>query len=99
MYSCIAVGFATITSVPLNLLRERCGTPFVMIFGALCFSFVAIFAFILSNYIGNETLRNWMTLVYLVYGMGRAVWESTTKAVFALCKPGPYSSGEYLAPT
>lgn len=79
LYSSIAVGVATLMSFPLHYLRKQFGSTLVMVLGAACFVFVAV----MSKALADGPLRHILWLVYIVYGCGRSVWESTTKAVFA----------------
>mmetsp|Transcript_755 Transcript_755/g.1140 ORF Transcript_755/g.1140 Transcript_755/m.1140 type:complete len:229 (+) Transcript_755:121-807(+) len=79
LYSSIAVGVATAMSMPFFYLKKKAGTPLVMVIGAVCFVFVALMSFLLED----GPLRHILWLVYIVYGCGRSIWESTTKAVFA----------------
>merc|ERR1711865_800890 len=55
------------------------GTAVVMVLGAICFVFVAAMSYALDD----GELRHGLWFVYIVYGCGRSIWESTTKAVFA----------------
>ena len=88
LYSSLAVGVATLCSAPkfgFHALRERAGSPVVMLIGASCFAFVALQALILGHgkSTGTKSLRETLWLLYVVYGAGRSVWESTVKALFA----------------
>merc|ERR1712086_832403 len=74
-----AVGTATVLTWPLLYLRQKFNVSLVMMIGAVCFMFVAVMSYALEP----GALRHVMWLIYIVYGCGRAVWESTTKAVFA----------------
>merc|ERR1712086_230668 len=74
-----AVGTATVLTWPLLYLRQKFNVSLVMMIGAVCFMFVAVMSYALEP----GALRHVMWLIYIVYGCGRAVWESTNKAVFA----------------
>uniref|UniRef100_A0A7S2CTI9 Uncharacterized protein n=1 Tax=Florenciella parvula TaxID=236787 RepID=A0A7S2CTI9_9STRA len=79
LYSSIAVGVATAMSMPFFYLKKQAGTAVVMVLGAICFVFVAAMSYALDD----GELRHALWIVYIVYGCGRSIWESTTKAVFA----------------
>jgi hypothetical protein len=88
LYSSLAVGVATALAAPgfgFHYLRQRAGSPPVMLIGAACFAFVALQALTLANgdEDGSAALRSSLWLLYVVYGAGRSVWESTVKAIFA----------------
>ena len=78
LYSSVAVGVATILSLPgfgFHYLRSVVGTQLVMFLGAFSFATVASLCLIL----GTQSLRRILLLLYIVYGVGRSVWESTVK--------------------
>jgi len=75
---------ATAMSIPISSLSSRLGTKVpVMLMGSACFLlFVLPF-----NFSPNpvDDLGSWAVLVpfFMVYGVGRAVWEGPNKAVIA----------------
>ena len=84
LYSSLAVGVATLCSAPkfgFHALRERAGSPVVMLIGASCFAFVALQALILGHgkSSGTKSLRETLWLLYVVYGAGRSVWGAQSK--------------------
>lgn len=81
LYSALAVGFAAFISIPLGWLRKKAGTTVVMFLGATAFTLVSLSVLLFPL----QTLQNASILIplYLVYGLGRAVWENTVKTVFA----------------
>jgi len=79
LYSSLAIGVATFLAMPFHWLRDRCGTQPIMLIGAGAFVFVAT----LSLSTSDQGLRHILWLLYIVYGAGRCIWESTVKAVFA----------------
>ena len=84
LYSSLAVGVAAVLAAPgvgFHYLRSKAGSPPVMLVGACCFSFVAVQAMVLApgSEDGSTSLRASLWLLYVVYGAGRSVWESTVK--------------------
>lgn len=85
-------GIAAILSKLFGILSQRCGkAPFVLL-GALAFLCLGIF----SKWVGQPVEWGWGTLVFYVFmGIGRAVYESTNKAIFADFFPGAKSPGAF----
>ncbi len=78
LYSSVAVGVATLLALPgfgFHYVRAKAGTAPVMLVGAASFCLVALLSLALSP----RDLRHALWLVYIVYGAGRSVWESTVK--------------------
>jgi len=73
---------AAISSFPISWINNYFGSKrYTMVLGSVCLaSFSLLFLLYSSTY-----LRPWTALVLLfsMYGVGRAVWEGTNKAVFA----------------
>ena len=61
-------------------LRDKAGTPPVMLIGAASFCIVSF----LSLTMDDKSLRHTLWLLYIIYGAGRAIWESTVKVPFLL---------------
>jgi hypothetical protein len=81
LYSSLAVGVATLLALPgfgFHWLRQKAGTPVVMLIGAVCFSFVPLMTLTLEG----AALRHVLWLLYIVFGSGRSIWEATVKAIF-----------------
>merc|ERR1712079_851317 len=60
--------------------------------GSMCFLFLGI----LSKWVGNPTSWGWGVLIFnILMGVGRAVYESTNKAIFVDFFPGEKSAGAF----
>jgi hypothetical protein len=77
----IAVGSGALVSLFFGFLTKRIGKHVPMMLGNVCFFVVAI-----SFLVGSEKqLGTWTAVVpiYMVYGIGRGIWESVNKAINA----------------
>lgn len=84
-------GVAATSSVCLSGLAARAGKGIVIGIGSLSFLLLAV----LSK-VGHPATWGWGTLVfYFLMGVGRAVYESTNKAIFADFFPGDKSVGAF----
>ncbi|CAK9014708.1 unnamed protein product [Durusdinium trenchii] len=79
-------------SLVLGQVARRMGKGPVVALGSMAFLFLGI----LSQYVGKPATWGWGVLVfYLLMGLGRAVYESTNKAIFADFFPGEKSAGAF----
>eukprot|EP00039_Didymoeca_costata_P015874 m.275822 g.275822 ORF g.275822 m.275822 type:complete len:488 (+) comp16295_c0_seq6:119-1582(+) len=91
--SVVGVGF--ITSIVFGYLNRHNVFPKAvpMIFGSLCFGALSLIFVILDE----SSASHWSLVipVYIMFGVGRGVWESTTKAVFADFFPGALATAGF----
>ena len=84
---CSAVNVATgsLLSVPIARLTDRVGHGAIITAGGVAFGLFSAVVLVVPN----ASLGSWGAIVPLLvcFGFGRAVWESTTKAVFAVFFP------------
>jgi hypothetical protein len=83
-FAAMLVGSGFVFSALFGAINERTSIPKAvpMVIGSLAFLFFAL-CFIVSsdNKIKND--RALLFMMYITFGLGRGVWESTMKAVFA----------------
>eukprot|EP00928_Gymnodinium_smaydae_P078732 TRINITY_DN62821_c0_g1_i1.p1 TRINITY_DN62821_c0_g1~~TRINITY_DN62821_c0_g1_i1.p1 ORF type:complete len:463 (-),score=42.16 TRINITY_DN62821_c0_g1_i1:196-1518(-) len=85
-------GLAAILSKVCGLVSERIGKGPVVAIGAIAFLMLGI----CSKFVGEPSTWGWGVLVfYMFMGIGRAVYESTNKAIFADMFPGAKSAGAF----
>jgi MFS family permease len=85
-------GIAAILSKLFGFLSQRYGKGPIVLLGALAFLSLGIF----SKWVGEPAKWGWGTLVFYAFmGIGRAVYESTNKAIFSDFFPGPKSPGAF----
>jgi len=85
-------GIASLLSRALVPLTGRIGKGPVLALGACSFALSGI----LSASVGNPATWGWGAIVfYVLVGIGRAVYESTNKAIFADFFPGDKSPGAF----
>lgn len=83
---------ASVLSAGLGVVARKLGKGPVVALGAAAFLMLAV----LSKFVGNPATWGWGVLVfYLLMGIGRAVYESTNKAIFADFFPGEASAGAF----
>lgn len=88
----ILSGLAAVLSWVLAPLAGRLGKGPVLALGSLAFFSIGIF----SKWIGNPSTWGWgATVFYIFMGIGRAVYESTNKAIIADFFPGDQSPGAF----
>ena len=75
-------GTAALLTLPVSWLTKRASKLPVMIFGALCYTSVAVIGLALGED-GLEDLGWKIAIIYVIFGAGRSVFENTNKAVFA----------------
>lgn len=75
-------GMAALVSVPLGLAAKRTGNLPLMILGALAYISVSMSVYSMSD--AELIGMHWGVIyIYLIQGIGRAIFETTNKAVFA----------------
>jgi len=72
---------AAICSFAFSFISNEYGKGMLLVLGQLCFFGEAFFCLVFTN----EQIGNYLPLfvLYTVHGVGRAIYESTTRAVFA----------------
>lgn len=78
----ITPGVATLLSIPYSYLANHIGKCPMMVWGACCFSALACTVL----FAPLELLRDmgwWISILYVLQGSGRAVFENTNKAMVA----------------
>lgn len=76
----------------LGMLAERIGKYPVVLIGAVCFFFIGLLSAVLPD---GESLGGCVFVFPLLMGIGRAVYETTNKAIFADFYPGAQSAGAF----
>merc|ERR1711988_1977178 len=92
--SAILSGLAAILAKVLAPLARTIGKGPVLALGAIAFLCLAIF----SKWVGPRPAEDWgwgAVIFYVFMGIGRAVYESTNKAIFADFFPGEKSAGAF----
>lgn len=85
-------GLAAILSKVLGFVSEKIGKGPVVLLGSIAFLCLGIF----SRWVGTPSEWGWGTLIFYIFmGIGRAVYESTNKAIFADFFPGDKSPGAF----
>mmetsp|Transcript_66526 Transcript_66526/g.124090 ORF Transcript_66526/g.124090 Transcript_66526/m.124090 type:complete len:444 (-) Transcript_66526:136-1467(-) len=85
-------GLAALLSFLLGKVAARCGKSLILILGSCAFLCLGIG----SKFIGTPADWGWGVLLFPCFqGIGRAVYESTNKAIFADFFPGPKSPGAF----
>mmetsp|Transcript_27400 Transcript_27400/g.63285 ORF Transcript_27400/g.63285 Transcript_27400/m.63285 type:complete len:442 (-) Transcript_27400:140-1465(-) len=85
-------GLAALLSFLLGKVAARCGKSVILILGAISFLCLGIG----SKFVGTPAEWGWGVLLFPCFqGIGRAVYESTNKAIFADFFPGPKSPGAF----
>lgn len=88
MLSALASGL----SLALGIVARKIGKGPVVALGSLAFLLLGV----LSKFVGHPETWGWGVLVfYVLMGIGRAVYESTNKAIFADFFPGEASAGAF----
>jgi len=83
---------ASVLSLIFGVVAKKIGKGPVVALGSLAFLFLAL----LSRFVGQPATWGWGVLVfYVLMGIGRAVYESTNKAIFADFFPGEKSAGAF----
>lgn len=83
---------ASVLSAVLGRVARKVGKGPVVALGATAFLLLGV----LSKFVGNPATWGWGALVfYLFMGIGRAVYESTNKAIFVDFFPGEASAGAF----
>merc|ERR1711998_396723 len=81
MGTAIIAGTASMASIPLSKVMDKVGRTPVVLMGMTAFALVNLI------FMGfkRETLAKWPIVIpmYILFGLGRATFESTNKAVFA----------------
>jgi len=72
---------ATLLAAPYAKISNMTSKYFIMIFGAICFSFCGFILLVMSD----AQLGTWAAVIpyYIIHGAARGVWENTSKAVVA----------------
>lgn len=91
--------FATVTALVAAAVSYACGAAVntlgskvpVMLFGSLCFMAIPALS-LLTGFSGWGT---WLVVPFILQGCGRAVYESTNKAVFVDFYPGAKAEGAF----
>jgi MFS family permease len=92
--SALLSGLAAILSKVFGFYSQKCGKAPFLILGAIAFLCLGIF----SKWIGPENPVDWKwgaLIFYVFMGIGRAVYESTNKAIFSDFFPGEKSAGAF----
>jgi len=88
---------ATISSKVYAVAAERMGTKLpIVVLGSLCFFAIALLSFVTAP--NGEGPGGWgwgIMVFYILQGMGRGVYESTNKGIFADFFPGEKSVGAF----
>lgn len=85
-------GLAAVLSKVLGLVAAKAGKGPVLLLGAAAFLCLGIF----SRFVGTPSEWGYGALVFYVFmGIGRAVYESTNKAIFADLFPGAKSPAAF----
>ncbi|CAE7271012.1 Vwa8 [Symbiodinium sp. KB8] len=85
-------GLASVLSKVFGVTAAKTGKGPVVALGAVSFLLLGV----LSRYLGHPATWGWGVLVFYVFmGIGRAVYESTNKAIFADFFPGEASPGAF----
>jgi hypothetical protein len=79
--SALATIVASILSIPLAYVANKLGKVYIIIIGELAFTFASI---LLIKFDDSE-MSQWPLIItfYILYGIGRCVWEGINKAVIA----------------
>ena len=81
IFSALATITACLAALPCSYLANRYGKPRVMVLGALCFATASGMLVAMPD---NELARfGAVSTFYILYGVGRSVWENTNKSVIA----------------
>eukprot|EP00928_Gymnodinium_smaydae_P022645 TRINITY_DN18956_c0_g1_i1.p1 TRINITY_DN18956_c0_g1~~TRINITY_DN18956_c0_g1_i1.p1 ORF type:complete len:450 (-),score=43.41 TRINITY_DN18956_c0_g1_i1:29-1378(-) len=86
---------ASIASKLFGSLSKKVGKRIVICIGAACFATIPISVLLFTPSEANGYWGASLVALYVLQGMGRAVYESTNKAVFADFFPGAQSAGAY----
>merc|ERR1711998_516826 len=88
---------ATISSKIFQILNARLGSKVpVLAVGSLCFIAIGVLSFVKAPHGDGPGGWGWGIVVfYLLQGMGRGVYESTNKGVFADFYSGPKAPGAF----
>jgi len=88
---------ATLSSWVYGIAAEKMGTKFpIVVFGSLCFLAIALLSFVTAPRGKGPGGWGWGIMVfYILQGMGRGVYESTNKGIFADFFPGEKSVGAF----
>jgi len=93
----VIAAVATISSWMYGMAAEKMGTKLpVVVFGSCCFLTIAFLSFITAP--GGEGPGGWgwgIVIFYLLQGLGRGVYESTNKGIFADFFPGEKGVGAF----
>ena len=83
-FSAIVVGSGFFASTFFGAINNRTRTPknVPMLIGSLAFGFFAL-SFVVASDDKIQYDKAWLFWMYIAFGIGRGVWESTMKAVFA----------------
>jgi len=89
----VIAGTATGAALPLSAVSAKFGKQVVISLGALVYLIELV---VYLSYTA-EQMGSWGRLVpmYILHGLGRAVWEGTNKAVIADYFPGEKSAGAF----
>eukprot|EP00929_Paragymnodinium_shiwhaense_P020386 TRINITY_DN13610_c0_g1_i1.p1 TRINITY_DN13610_c0_g1~~TRINITY_DN13610_c0_g1_i1.p1 ORF type:complete len:437 (-),score=85.53 TRINITY_DN13610_c0_g1_i1:532-1842(-) len=102
----VVTAFAAVTALTaaafagvFGWLGSRIGKGPVLVIGHLCFMAIPIILFVGVSCLGKEGCRSgwgdWLIVLYLLQGIGRAVYESTNRAAFSDFFTGAATEGAF----
>merc|ERR1712129_4417 len=86
---------ASATAALCGTLSQRTGKGLTISLGAACFAAIPVSVLLFTPSEANGYWGESLISLYVLQGMGRAVYESTNKAVFADFFPGEKSAGAF----
>jgi len=86
---------AATASTFFGRLAQKVGKGVVIALGAFAFASIPLSILLVPPSAANDYWGSWLVMLYVLQGLGRAVYESTNKGVFADFFPGKQSAGAF----